>query len=1182
MRKNGETWFFDTRDLMRASTCQHCTTLSVAHALRLPHVEGKLLDSIKKQKLARDAGESKTLPMKYGDAYEELLVAELKANCPEGSVAAPESADDPEQTLSLLTQGVPVIYQGGLNQREGNIVFSGRPDLLVRNDWQLEFTESGLSAHQISGVEFEGYTAWDVKYSSHPKAEHALQVAIYVEALDQVGMKASNAKHGLVLGKRSILELSEGEIVPAMRLAKAQLVSTIDDTVLKIASNQLGSTDDFAWHCASNAECAICEYPDICEKDRIETQDLLLVAGLGKNIRAKLNKSGVTTIQHFADLVEKPAGISLQSFQKLQAQARIQLRQTDTEKPVHELLSNPTLQFLPKGSSGDVFFDMEGFPYFEDGGLEYLFGNWTRDGGFTGFWGHDREGERKAFINFMTWLMERMESDPNAHVYHYASYERTALRRLGSRHGVMQGELSKLEQERRFVDLYPVVTKSLRVGDTGYSIKDLEKHYGFERTEIEGADVGKATDSIDGYDYWVIANRAADDPSLLEADRVVARKEADLMFQALENYNTDDVKSTMALFDWLSSMPGASTKEPIEFEITDEAQKRIDELREKLAALEGATKNLLKPMEDWPWGDDPEKDKGAKAWELLVHSLLFYEREDLMARVDLLIKLGLEDGELLQDKAALPITEFELLDDSTERGKSDYYTWEYRAALPEDSVYQPKVGDSLKIRYSADGFVNQRHNGRVVEVTDQTVTFKRSSPLLETLAFSPTAIIAHSTYPTEGKIGSLKILIEQITTAWGHPGNEPPRGFPALDLILQREPSLISGELAEADTSNYVPALIDSVLRLERTTLAVQGPPGTGKTYLASRLIKELVDQGKRVAVTSNSHPAVENLLKACIDAGLTSEQIFKTPKSGQRNSKLWQNNVSKMPNVGPVVMGATSFGMANQEAKKHHFDYMIVDEAAQFSLVDTIAGSLIADNIVLFGDPQQLAQVVQAKHPGGVEVSALGQFMGDHQLLPANMGYFVEETRRLHPKVTEVISWLSYENRLRSHKDTHGNVITGTEPGVYKIELDHSGNQTTSSEEVTAVIDLVDRHSKELEPEEILIVAPYNAQVNLIRRALDDNGHQDVRVGTVDKFQGQEGKIVIYSFAASSAEDAPRGLGFLLDQNRMNVAISRAKSVCYLVYSKHLPQANFKSIEDVKSISRLAGVLDMATPLTP
>jgi predicted RecB family nuclease len=1180
MHKNGETWIFNTRDLMRASTCQHCTTLSVAHALRLPHVEEKLLDSIEKQKLARATGESKTLPMKYGDAYEELLVAELKANCPEGSVAAPESADDPEQTLNLLAQRVPVIYQGGLKQSEGNTVFSGRPDLLVRNDWQLEFTESGLSAHQTSGVEFEGYTAWDVKYSSHAKAEYALQVAIYVEALDQVGMKAPNAKHGLVLGRRSILELSEGEIVPAMRLARGQLVSTIDDTVRKIASNQLGSTDDFVWHCASNAECAICEYPDICQKDRVETQDLLLVAGLGKNIRAKLNKSRVVTIQHFADLAEKPAGISLQSFQKLQAQARIQLRQTNLQKPVHELLSNPTLQFLPKGSPGDVFFDMEGFPYFEDGGLEYLFGNWTRDGGFTGFWGHDREGERQAFIDFMTWLTERMDTDPNAHVYHYASYERTALRRLASRHGVMQSELYELEQQRRFVDLYPVVTKSLRVGDTGYSIKDLEKHYGFERTQIEGADVGKATDSIDGYDYWVIENRAADDPALLEADRVVARKKANLMIQALENYNTDDVKSTMALFDWLSSMPGASTKEPVEFEITDEAQKRIDELREKLAALEEITKNLLKPVEHWPRGEDPEKDKWAKAWELLVHSLLFYEREDLMARVDLLIKLGLEDSELLQDKAALPITEFEILDASTERARTNY-TWWYRAALPEDCVYQPKVGDSLKIRYTVDGFLNQRHSGQVVEVTDQTVTFKRSSPLLETLAFSPTAIIAHTTYPTQGKIESLEILIKQITTAWGHPGNEPPRGFAALDLILQREPSLISGELVEADTSDYLPALIETVLKLDSTTLAVQGPPGTGKTYLASRLIKELIDQGKRVCVTSNSHAAVENLLKACLDAELESEQIFKSPKTGQPASKLWQNKVSQAPTVGPVVMGATSFGMANKEAKTHHFDYMIVDEAAQFSLVDTIAGSLIADNIVLFGDPQQLAQVVQARHPGGVEVSALGQFMGDHQLLPGNMGYFVEETRRLHPKVTEVISWLSYENRLRSHKDTHVNVISGTEPGVYKIELDHSGNQTSSPEEVATVVELVNRHFKDLGAEEILIVAPYNAQVNLIRRALDDNGFEDVRVGTVDKFQGQEGKVVIYSFGASSAEDAPRGLGFLLDQNRMNVAISRAKSVCYLVYSKQLPQANFRSIEDVKSISRLAGVLDMAKLLS-
>jgi uncharacterized protein len=192
-------------------------------------------------------------------------------------------------------------------------------------------------------------------------------------------------------------------------------------------------------------------------------------------------------------------------------------------------------------------------------------------------------------------------------------------------------------------------------------------------------------------------------------------------------------------------------------------------------------------------------------------------------------------------------------------------------------------------------------------------------------------------------------------------------------------------------------------------------------------------------------------------------------------------------------------------------------------------------------------------------------------------MGYFVEVTRRLHPNINAPVSWLSYENKLNPHPDTNKHVIQGIAPGLYKVPINHTDNSTNSPEEVSKVMELVEKHINEVGPEEILIVAPFNAQVNAIRKALDQAGHEKVAVGTVDKFQGQEGLVVIYSFASSSSQDAPRGLGFLLERNRMNVAISRAKSVCYLVYSTNLPKAVFSSLEDVRGISRLAGLLGMA-----
>jgi uncharacterized protein len=347
-------------------------------------------------------------------------------------------------------------------------------------------------------------------------------------------------------------------------------------------------------------------------------------------------------------------------------------------------------------------------------------------------------------------------------------------------------------------------------------------------------------------------------------------------------------------------------------------------------------------------------------------------------------------------------------------------------------------------------------------------------------------------------------------------------------------------------------------------------------------LIKHLVEKGKRVAEGTNSHAAVENLLDECMADLMEPSQVIKALNSGEPEDYKWTalkdrdgSVVSRAlkANPGGLAMGGTSFALCNKKVREQHFNYLIIDEAAQYSLVDLISASGIADNIILFVDPQQLAQVVQEVHPGGVENSALGHFIGDHAILPDGLGFFVEVTRRMHPKLTEAVSWLSYERRLRSIEKTKLNVIPGVEPGLHPIQLDHTGNSTHSPEEVEEVIRLVGKHIADVGPEEIIIVAPYNNQVNAIRKALDQAGFEEVRVGTVDKFQGQEGMVVIVSLACSSADDAPRGLDFLLDRNRLNVAISRGKSVCYLVHSKHLLSASFRSIEDVKSVSRLAGV---------
>jgi uncharacterized protein len=319
----------------------------------------------------------------------------------------------------------------------------------------------------------------------------------------------------------------------------------------------------------------------------------------------------------------------------------------------------------------------------------------------------------------------------------------------------------------------------------------------------------------------------------------------------------------------------------------------------------------------------------------------------------------------------------------------------------------------------------------------------------------------------------------------------------------------------------------------------------------------------------------------ACLEAGVSPDAMAKKTQGGDKGAKGWITPTTnkifgawRAGNSGYVV-GGTSWSFCAKEFLEDRFDYIFIDEAAQFSLVDAIAVSANANNLVLLGDPRQLTQVVQAIHPGGVDNSALGHYMGDAAILESGSGYFLDVTRRMHPAINAPVSNLSYQNKLHSHPDTSSHVVSGVAPGLIAVAVPHKANASSSIEEAEAVLEIAKAQVAILGANEVLIVAPYNAQVDLIRKMLDEAGLREVAVGTVDKFQGREAMVVIVSLAASSALDAPRGLDFLLDRNRLNVALSRAKANCYLIYSPMLTKSRFRDIEELKSVSRLNGLLE-------
>jgi uncharacterized protein len=267
----------------------------------------------------------------------------------------------------------------------------------------------------------------------------------------------------------------------------------------------------------------------------------------------------------------------------------------------------------------------------------------------------------------------------------------------------------------------------------------------------------------------------------------------------------------------------------------------------------------------------------------------------------------------------------------------------------------------------------------------------------------------------------------------------------------------------------------------------------------------------------------------------------------------------------GGCLVGGTAWTMTGKSVPAGSLDLLVIDEAGQFSLANTLAVARSAKRLLLLGDPQQLPQVTQGSHPEPVDESALGWLAAGHATLPTALGYFLADSWRMHPELCRAVSVLSYDGKLESAPAASLRSLAEVPPGVETVFVEHSGNTTSSPEEAAEVVRQARLHiglkwidggnapARLLSAEDVLVVAAYNAQVQLIRHALQQAGLDGVRVGTVDKFQGQEAPVVLVSMACSAVAEAPRGAEFLLNRNRINVAVSRGQWRAVILRSPEL-----------------------------
>ncbi len=1059
-------------------------------------------------------------------------------------------------TLAALQDGADVVAQAVLTGDR----FLGYADFLLH--------------------EQDGWVVVDTKLARRARTTALLQLAAYAQHLAADDLPVAPEAR-LLHGDGTVSTHRLAELLPVYERRMGRLRALVDE--------RAAADGSIAWGAEGVAACGRC--PE-CAAQVAAHRDVLLVARLTLRQRERLAASGVRTIEQLAGGSGPVAGVGEAPLARLRLQARLQLAaEADPEGPVRfEVVDAEGLAALPAPDPGDVFFDFEGDPLWTDDGrtwgLEYLFGLAEHDLAsgapgsaapvFRPFWAHDRDQERQALLDFLHHVTERRRQHPGMHVYHSADYERSHLQQLCARHGVGEALLDELLREHVLVDLHPVVLRALRTSQRSYGLKALEPLY--LEPGVRDGEVANGADSVQAYVQWDALVGAG------EADEAAAQ------LARIGSYNEADCVSTLRLRDFLLALgdaDGVARRPPLAGgPPADQAlARREDEAHDALLVhLDGVPRQRRTP-------EETALAMAAAAIEYHrreATSFWWAHHERQIAPVD---EWSDQKDVLIVDPGGASVEQGWSREG---RWRSDRRVLRLRGTLAAGSGL--KAGDECFVMYDGAppapcdpvpaGQRGEHRGGTVLSVEERPdggsiVRLQEEAGVVDDTACEPWSALPMALTP---KAPVWTGVLRQAILGWGEAlARSPRRRDAVLDLLRRSAPVTTDGAPLRSPGAPAAAALTADLLRLDGSFLAVQGPPGAGKTHIGAEVVASLVrDHGWRVGVVAQSHAVVENLLDRVVAAGLPADLVGKRMSRGGTvgdwtaiepdsvaGALLW----TRRRRGSGFVLGGTAWTFANPKlVAPGDLDLLVIDEAGQFSLANTIAVGGAARSLLLLGDPQQLPQVSTGLHPEPVDGSALGWLCGDEDVLPERFGVFLPRTWRMHPALAEAVSALSYAGRLGAHVPaTTDRRLEGAAPGLHPVPVEHRGDVVRSEDEARVVLALVraqlglrwtdlsaGRRDDPLGQGDLIVVAPFNAQVALLREVLDDAGLGEVRVGTVDRFQGQEAVVAIVSLAASSADQVPRGAGFVLSRNRVNVAVSRARWATHLVHSPaladHLP----------------------------
>ena len=883
--------------------------------------------------------------------------------------------------------------------------------------------------------------------------------------------------------------------------------------------------------------CNSCRWQEECKARWDADNHLSLVANIRRSQMDKLRKAGIRTVADLAKASEETSipDVNQDVFLRLRSQALLQHHKATTGENKYEIIKpSPDKGFyrMPKPDDGDIFLDIKGDTLYPNS-LEYLFGVYYRRDGeraFKSLWAHDHEQEKEAFESFMVFLAGYLAQNPWVYIYHYSRYGTDALKRLACRYAVCEEQMDNLLRRQKFVDLRLVVRESIRVSEPGYSINDIETFYTDKRDDAAVS----ATDSIVHYNTW----------------REVG---SDDLLQQIADQNKMNCVSMHSLRDWLISIK----------------PRKIPSFQDLSAGwLKRKISRKYREVQYEKYRDYLElsSENMLTVAERLSYLLEFHDREAKPQRWRMFERQNKFEEEIIEDAEC--IGGLRLID--VPELKNNPWICAYRFPPQE---YKLKAGSEVF------DVASMTPVGTIVDIDDDAciVIIGRGDSLPEKLSIGPPE-------PLNTKVIRSALYRYATHILWTTKSTHA-----ATELLMRNIPRIRGKQAGEAivTSDNLHADALEAIAAMNKSYIFIQGPPGAGKTYTSGYIIVDLLARGKRIGVTSTSHKAIHNLLKTIEKIAVERGVKFRGVKKGSdyNDESIYEGKfIHSEYIIGNESLRADLFaGTAwaiTRSCFDGRFDYLFIDEAGQVSTANVVAMAVSSKNIVLVGDQMQLGQPTQGVHPGEAGLSVLEFLLQGRSTISDERGIFLGQTWRMRSSICNFISDAFYDGRLKA-RDANAKRSLNLQDtdlpneGIVVLSVDHEGCSQKSVEEGKIIkakyLELLgqsfaeqDGTSRPITEDDILVVAPYNVQVNYLCSILPEGA----RVGTIDKFQGQEAPIVLISMTTSSAGYLPRNIEFLYSRNRLNVALSRAQCLAIVVANPKLQEIPCNTVEQMKLVN--------------